>query len=349
MSTVTFKRIATNVKAGWEEILNCWLLIRFGEHVFPGISNAEVEFWASCPPHKSEKDLEGEGVVLVGKRYTPAMVAKKLGLDEYPVLKELFESAVKQDADHPGSKFDLRGMAELMYETGRSDDDVLRWTIEALDAIYVDAMGYFDGAYADSFNARSYKIEAGKQPSMLTVGVSDSPMYAQFAFSPYGARAGAVVQQKSNGSTLIHIRNASGIEIKEVAKLVRVEEMKASRRIPSGDWRAYVAEGVHDGWDLFPEAGVLINDSESDTRTLTKLPLEKIEELVQIGANPSAFERLRGDQCRRGCCSSTPDNPCSWDDWKLQRCHAIRQKMAAAKKSAPPRHTDRRFAAGSNR
>ena len=326
---------------------------QIGEHVFPGASTAEIEFWKSLPVGKTSEDLEKEGILLVGigggrfdehasatterksKHCAATLVAAAIGLDEDPALKELLSFTAQRDLTLSGTTFDLSGMIKLMYAAGRNDMTVWQWAFDALEAIYDNAMKFFEGAASDFVNAKVYKVDVGKEkPLTFAVGVSDSRQFAKFARSSYGARAGLVIQQKSAGNVLIQTQGYLKINLRDAAKLIRIEEMKTVGRTPPRDEEAFRAEGKIEGcdeWYFLPAANMLLNESSTHEFPPTKLPLTRIEELVQIGVNPNAFERMRSGQCKRGFCSSTEYNPCSWYDWNLGRCRAVRQKEQAIK------------------
>lgn len=342
---MTYKVIATHNQCHLDEMAGIWLLRRFGDISFAGISEARVEFWGQMPEGKTPKEFESEGILLIGigggrfdehpcadggrkkDECAITLIAKELGLDEDPALRSLIEFVCKRDLTLTGSPFDLHAMIKTFYSAGRDDMTVWEWVFAALEAIYEQSLKFFEGAATDFQSAEIRDVQIGGRKTKLAIGVSDSREFAKFARSAHGCRAGIVIQRNSAGNVHVQTRNNLGINLLDTAQMIRIEEILAQGKVVSNDWEYLRREGTLPecpAWHFSSEGKMLLNGSTTHVKEPTRLPLDRIAELVQIGINPQAFEKNRAAQCQQGNCTSTSKNPCPWYGWGLHRCRRIR-------------------------
>src|SRR5437899_1122629 len=103
------RTIAIFPKIQPDTVAAVFLLKKYGEARFPGISDAEVAYWTTTPPGKTAAQFEDEGVLLIdlaGSRFdhhrddhgrktecASSLVAKFLGVDARPELRKLLTYA----------------------------------------------------------------------------------------------------------------------------------------------------------------------------------------------------------------------------------------------------------------
>jgi hypothetical protein len=349
-------KFATHQNPHLDEIVGIWLLARFGEFMFPGAETAPVEFWDGIPEGKTGASLEREGYVLVGigggrfdehpfqgtdrkeGECAATLVAKTLGLDEDPTLLPLLKFTAERDLNFSGGAFDLHGVIKTMYKVGRPNEDVWKWAFDAIEAVYDQNLAFFETAGTDFRNATVSRIRNSKGSVTLAVGRSDSLDFAKFARSPHGCRAGIVIQQNSSGNVTVQTDQRLNMKLIDTAQILRIEEYKASDGRPPRDWKTFWVAMGSDGtvpevpeWYFFPEAKMLLNGSATTSAPPTKLPLERVSELVQIGINHKSFEPAHAQECQAGKCTSSLGNPCPWFAWGLHRCRLVRFQMANPK------------------
>jgi hypothetical protein len=344
--TVTIKKIVTHVRPHLDEIMGIWMLIKFGEYLFSGIGNAMVEFWDSLPEGKTPGQLEKEGVLLIGiggGRFdehptlnaerkqdvcTTSLVAQALGLADDPALKGLLEFVRVRDLTLSGNAYDLHALIKTFYAAGRDDQMVWGWAFLALSAIYDQSISFFEEAGTDFQAATVTEISIEGKRRKIAVGNSDSMEFAKFARSPHGCRAAVVIQKNSTGQVQVHTTKFLGINLLDTACMLRVEELKKQGKRSPTNFKVLQTDGTIaecPEWHFFQTGQMLLNGSTTKTDTPpTKLSLEEISRLVQIGVNPTIFEPSRETMCKQGKCTSSSRNPCSWYGWGLQRCRKIR-------------------------
>lgn len=351
-----FTRIVTHVQPYLDDIAGIWLLLKFGASAFPGIDKALVEFWTSMPEGRTPKDLERDGILLVGigggrfdehssadgrrkgNNSSLTLIAKELYLDEDPALQPLFNFILKRDSKLVGSSFDLHGLTKTMYSARRDDMTVWKWVFEILEAIYAQNLGFFEQAGTDLQSAKVSRVPTANNGSaILVVGNSDSREFSKYARSSHGRSAGIVIQRNSSGSVQVQTYVRSGINLIDTVQIIRTEEMKVAGKKISFGWEHLGSDGTISEcpeWHYAAEGQMLLNGSATHKKPPTKLPLERISELVQIGINPKAFEPTRKSKCQQGVCSSTEQSPCPWHGWELYRCRRVRHGMWQTTRSA---------------
>ena len=69
MKDIIYKYIVTHSRPHLDEIAAIWILRKFGEQTFPGISTAQLIFWETggqTPDGRSSQEYDNEGYLLLG-------------------------------------------------------------------------------------------------------------------------------------------------------------------------------------------------------------------------------------------------------------------------------------------
>lgn len=358
-----FHTLLTHSGPHLSDIVAIWLLKKFGDEKFPGVSTAKVEYWSGgsqSPNLRSSEKCEQDGILLIGigggrfdehptvngKRKEgeceATLVAKELGLEDDPVLKQVLHPILKfalandtKGAAHP---FDLASLTQLLHRQYPNEPErVMEWVLMGLEAKYQAQMQFFTAAQEEFEQAAEIEEVPGPNGHKLTVVTiaSDNESAHSFARSDFGGRATIVILKKSSGNVQIFTnkkhRMRYRLTLVDVAKMIRLAEQRAKGKVLTADWNVLASGEVVEGaeeWYFHEKMQALLNGSLSHPETPpTKLSLEKIREIVRIGINPKAFESERSPDCLRGMCTSKPGNPCSWYNWGLRRCRSIRFEM----------------------
>ncbi len=103
-----------------DTLLALFLLKRFGEAKFPGVKEAQVEFWTKLPEGKKAEELEKDGYILIdigesifdhhrqreGEKVSQCVseiVAAYLGVQDEPALKKILAYAKRDDLEGKGT------------------------------------------------------------------------------------------------------------------------------------------------------------------------------------------------------------------------------------------------------
>jgi hypothetical protein len=159
---VEYHTIITHVFPDLDSVVCCWLLKRFGNSKYPGISNAKVKFVSAglLPNGESPDKLEAQGILTVDTgggrldthgnkkdidKSAALLVAQDLGIDKEDNLKQILEFTVAQDTKGTSfiSKdpiFHMLGIVYLFHGLNMVYDPdyskVMEACIKVMDLIY---------------------------------------------------------------------------------------------------------------------------------------------------------------------------------------------------------------------
>lgn len=261
------------------------------------------------------------------------LAAKALGIDEDPALELILKYVKTQDLKGGDGPFGLSSLSKLIMSF--SPEEAISWVVTALEAKYKEQLNFFSKTKSE-FESKGDITEVsfnGGKIKIVTIKSDDSLM-SKFARSKYGCGAGVVIQVNSQGQVVISTSHRYGLNLIDVARIIRYEEQKADGQVEITDWNELSKEGTIDGvgrWYFDANGKALMNGSLTHPEVpATKLTLAQIGELVRIGIL-YCFPTARKSRCEAGVCSSTLKDKCSWYCWGLTRCRQIRYQMSNKK------------------
>ena len=352
-----YHTIITHKRPHLDEISAIWLLRKFGDSKFPGVSIAKIEYWSggNAPDGRNAEEYEKDGILLLGvgggrfdehpnadegrKKDECAftLVAKSLEVYDDLALERIIKFVTNNDLRGSIQPFDLAGIIRSYQEQNSDNQEAItQWISFGLDVAYEKQRLFV--ATEKEFK-QAAKIEEipgpnGKTLKMVTI-VSDNEQMAQFARSEQGCKAAIVIQKNTAGNVAILTSQKFGLALFDVARMIRLAEQLRKGKIVTADWKTLSSEGKIDGaeeWFFHHKLQALLNGSLTAPDTPpTKIPLDVIGETVRVGLNPDSFEPERAEDCKSGICTSTPSNSCPWYAWGLVRCRAIRWAMKQPK------------------
>lgn len=349
-----FQTILTHSLPHCDEICALWILRKFGEEKFPGISEARIVFCEDMPLDKTPEEYEREGVILLGVgggRYdehpttngverkqgdcAATLIAKSLGVENDPVLEKILKFVTANDLKSAGHPFDIAHLATLLY--GRypnQPEKVIGWVVEGLEAKYHEQLNFFTAtkeAYEELAQVEEIAAPGGRILKMVTV-VSDDDQVGKYARSIHGANAAVVIQKRSTGNVQVYTNKRFGITMYDVAQMLRYEEQRLKGVFQTTNWKDLGVEGKVKGaeeWFFHYGGQMLLNGSLTVKGVPpTCIPLDQIQKIVRIGVDPRSFEGNHSIECKQGRCTSTRVNSCEWFAWGLHRCRKMRFNMA---------------------
>lgn len=353
--TRKFDTIVTHERPHLDEYLAIFLLRKFGEEKFPGISETKIIYWNSggqVPDARSANDYEKEGALLVGigggrfdehptvdgeckeGECAATLVAKALGIADDPSLEKILKFAVNNDLKAAAHPFDLAYVAKVMHQQYPNNPEiVMDWVMTGLEAKYHEQASFFNETKKEFDKVAEIEVipcPRGKMLKMATI-ISDNEQMSKFARSVCGGNIAIIIQKKSSDNVQIYTNRQYGLTLYDVAQILRLTEQEAKGKIVTKEWKALASEGKVEGAEewFFHHAGqMLLNGSLTATGVPpTKLSLEQVKEIVRIGINPNVFESNFSDKCKKGICASTMKKQCPWYKYGLHRCREIRFEM----------------------
>ncbi len=347
-----FHTLVTHERPHFDEIVAFWLLRKFGETIFLGISTAKVVFWATgggTPDGRSAEEWERDGFLPIGigggrfdehpstgngrkeGECAATLVAKAIGVHENPALELLLKYVLDNDTKGAGHPMDIAHLATLLYQLYPDNPEkVMEWVTEGIETKYREQLDFWIGTreeYERVAETEEIACLEDRTLQMVTV-VSDSEQMNKFARFQGAA---VVIQKRSTGNVQIFTNKKFGLVLEDVAQMLRLAEQEAKGEVVTTEWHELATEGKVPGaeeWFFHEKLQALLNGSSTAKDVPpTSLPLEVIQEAVRIGLNPSVFEPEHAYDCRRGICTATARTPCPWYSWGLHRCRKIRYDM----------------------
>lgn len=280
-----------------------YLLLRYGNEKFPGISDAKLFFWdsSSDPDAETLKKWNKEGSLLIDVAggefdhhinggFSSLLVARYLGIEEYPEMKAILEYLREDDNHGLHNKFgDLAHIVKMMY---KQNVDVQK--IFDLVFLALNSMVYFDDEAKKEFDAKAkiYKVKRGKNKMKVAVIESDSQNVAKYGMQ--NERIGVVIQRRPTGHVIIFTNNIFKIDLRDVIGAIRKKELELrGKEIP--DIRILKKEGKHPDvqhWYYHGSLNAILNGSDalSDTPP-TKLDFNEIIDIVLFSVSTDYPEK----------------------------------------------------------
>lgn len=344
--------IVTHTKPHLDEIAAWWLLKKFGQE-FPGVKDARIVFVEAGSRDyrdRTAEECEKDGILMLGigggrfdehpnggnsrkeDECAATLIAKTLGIEDDPALGRILRFVFNVDTKPCKQPFDLAKMVEDMHEAYPDDPEmVMKWAVQGLEAVYRQQVRFLSNAQALDEGAITFEVfEGPNSPIKLAIARSDNPEASKFARSADGGGADIVIQRQSSGNTQIFINRKSGkgvVSLRDLARMVRIEEQNLKGKFLIRDWNLLAIEGKVEGaeeWYYHPGGEILLNGSLTAPNVPpTRISLEQLVEFTKI-AFSGDFEPSRAVVCRQGRCGSTPQNPCPWYGWGLDRCRRLR-------------------------
>ena len=170
--------IITHENPHLDELVAAWLLKKFGESRYPGISEAPVDFWErGIDPPQDLYDMEKNGAIFLGmfggrfddhadmkegkQECCTTLVVKHLGLEDNPALAKLVQFVFKTDTKPCAQPFDLSSVVKSLNKKHKAEK-VWMWASIALEALYEEQCEFFRDAAAGRGNRHGRFRDAGR-------------------------------------------------------------------------------------------------------------------------------------------------------------------------------------------
>ncbi|MEO8066003.1 MAG: hypothetical protein ABI643_04110 [Candidatus Doudnabacteria bacterium] len=307
-----------------------FLLQNFGEEKFPGIKQANLEFWMELPAEKTLDQLEQEGYILIDlgnskfdhhrlgpentKISTAHIVAQYLEIEERPDLQKMLEFARRDDLEGMGTiskdtidrTFGLSGLLTTLNKAlPNSSQKILDVILPLLTAHLLEENKRHELMPREYQELKSIgKIkeftatQLGKHLKIIYVE-SDNPGLAGYLRSR-AVGADLVIQKASTGHVNFVSRQQTKLQMKKMARLIKLlEAQKNGITLPIDSPEELERPGRTDKlahWFYDSRANTIQNGGLSPQGIpATKLTYDDIEQLVKDGLNIQREERFTKD------------------------------------------------------
>lgn len=252
----TIHTIASFAKPQPDTIAAIFLLKKFGEVEFPGVTDAQLELWTQLPDGKTADELEADGYLLIdlgGARFdhhnhlengrptkcASELVAQALGLTDDPALKKLLAYARRDDLEGKGTispdpldrAFGLSGLITNLNKTYAHDlVAVINLVLAMFEAHYEEEEKRTKIMPAEwkelvrTGRAQQWWITRGADKLRAVVVPTDNHSFSGFLRAYF--HFDIIVSRKSSGHVNIVTNQAKQIPLAPVAALLREFEFR---------------------------------------------------------------------------------------------------------------------------
>lgn len=343
-----FTEIPTHKKPHIEEIAAILLLQRFGSRLFPGIDTAKVVFWEAgyqTPGNKSWEDLNKAGIFpaigcggsifdehpnqsrpRIEGECSLTLVIKALGLEDELWLEKVIRYCLVTDLKGGSHPYEAGNIIKLINDEWFDKDPQYAFNLckQIVNVMFNDQIRFFNEA-GKGYKACSEVYDGYHNRRKITVVsmVTDDTNMPKYARSKHGDLADVVIKKDSLGHIHISARKQSNINFDDVISLIRIEEMriKLSKQNIEGKPEVLKAGGTIAAvpeWHYEPTHPAIFNGTKTATeKPATKIPFERIIELVMLGLNEKMFHSNHYRKCITGYCAG---KVCPLFDAHLSRC-----------------------------
>lgn len=303
-----YHTIVTHKHPHPDEVLGIICLRKWGNDKYPGIEDANVEFWdagVTTPDGKSWKEWHRKGYLLVGvggscfdehttngrKKETCAalLIAEDLGIDREMWMKKTLDYVVSNDLKGGNNPFDIAAMIRLANEQwfDTNPQETLDFAIQMLMLKLNDQRNFFI-TVADEFNEYA-KVTIINYDGKKIKGAfieSDNTKMGAYARSEFGGFCDIVVVRNQKGNVII-TTNKRPIDLSNVICGLRDCEAKIKgKKVPFDQLTAGGTSLNAEEWYYDVQANQILNGSKSassvppskiKTETLKRIILDRLE------------------------------------------------------------------------
>jgi len=333
-----------------EEIFSILLLRVYGKEKYPGVDTAKIVFVdasndlckhndealyigiSSDGPEGSKFDEHPRAGQDRKKGHSAAsLVAIDLGIQDLPEIRELLKAVTDEDL-HGGAKFlDLASCVKILYDN-LEPMQVIDWATVALQGRLNEQKNLHDQKNVEEFNrlVKTTEISHASKPVKIGVIETNNPLAGKCS-RMQGYKI--LIQKDLDGHVQILPRKHDRIEMRDVVRLLRLEEDEIAGKSVRCDWKDLEGENCSKSplWYLHPEGGFVMNGSRTHKGVpVTAIPLERILHLVVLALDDKAEHRA----CK--VCTHDPKATgvlrfsCPLYQAGLLHCRQVRYKEAEA-------------------
>lgn len=313
---VRISRIVLPTRPQPDTLVAIFMLKRFGEAKFPGISAAVIDFWQVVPEGESAESLEQKGVLLIDlgagmfdhhplppKTATASsLVAKELGIAEDPALTKLLAYAERDDfwgkgtvSDDPIDRaFGLSAIVAALNKNFVKDPGhVVDVVLPLIAAHYEEEhrrANQLPAEFQEKMSRGEVDVFEVKQRGKKLKGAmltSESPGMAGYLRSGDGKKFDVVAIWLPSGHVNILTRPVKHIDLRSLAVLLRLQEADKTGRELDGNPRALAKTGRLPGipeWYYDPATNSIQNGGLNPKEvTPTKIPKDELLHILKLG------------------------------------------------------------------
>ncbi len=257
-----------------------------------------------------------------------------MGLADQEVFRKLLSYSLNADTQPNLGFMDLEAIVKLYNNNYPNDPQKsIDVTLMLLGEYYTQQKRFIDVVVKDEYDLK-IQVEGVKgvsdQPLLFGYIESDSMETVAYARSDHGGRINVLIKFGEEGTQIYFdprkkLRKAA----LDIICALRSEE----GNLGNIAWKDLAIGGQISNKDCWygvtradGEVTIVANGTKTHARPKSKIPYERIVEIVRICIS-GGFERSRQTDCENNICSSTRANPCPWYGLGMARCRSVRHQQ----------------------
>lgn len=322
MGASHYTKIVLPTRSQPDTIVAIFLLKKFSESHFPGIKEAEINFWQVVPEGETEETLDRQGIILIdlgGGRFdhhsartkTTAsnLIAEYLGVNEDPALAKLLEYAERDDFFGKGTisndpldrAFGLSALiAALNKSLVKTPGRVVEIILPLLVAHYNeevkrahDLPKEFEEKLAAG-EAETFEVKQRDKKLKVVIITSESASLAGYLRSKSGGGFDVVAQWLPSGHVNILTRPTKRVDLRSLAALIRLEEAKHAGRdlqMQIRDLARFARINEVPEWYYDPATNSMQNGGLNPKEiSPTKIPKKDFKRILELGLSEKLWD-----------------------------------------------------------
>ncbi len=322
MDASPYTKIVLPTRSQPDTLVAIFILKKLGEGRFPGIKEAEIDFWQTMPDGETTESLDKKGIILIdlgGGRFdhhevrpqTTAsnLITEFLGIKEDPALAKLLEYAERDDFFGKGTistdpidrAFGLSALvAALNKSLVKNPARVVEIIMPLLVAHYneevkraYDLPREFEEKLAKG-EAETFEVKQRDKKLKVVITISESGSMAGYLRSKSGGAFDVVAQWLPSGHVNILTRPTKRVDLRSLAALVRLEETKhAGRELEMSirDLARFARIKEVPEWYYDPATNSLQNGGLNPKEIPpTKIPKKDLRRILELGLSEKLWD-----------------------------------------------------------
>lgn len=325
----TIKTIIIPGNLSFEIVLAHWVLKKFGEQTFPGISSASVKVRKSKAA-KNPEEFSMVGELSNGEKSIVETAIKKCRCGNDAALKRIMRSCFY-------GKIGPIVLAAEHVVASLTPLKAVEWVSIMLDAVYEENWKFYP---SDEYLSRlkgallmQNALQIGEAPVEREITFR-SPTFGDLKMAYVASSQPSEMRQETDLQVSLNPADCSVVimcrfSARDIIKILRVEELKKAK-IYRAETRSGIAfEGIHPDapqWS-YEKMGDAVEHyhviTTGVTTPLSSLSIGEILSLVRFAID-DRFDFERRSYCSKSYCVSTAQDPCPWYHLMLNKCCIIR-------------------------
>lgn len=304
-----------------DTLVAIFILKKFGDEKFPGIKEAQVDFWQIVPEGENEESLDKKGVVLIdlgggrfdhhafkGKVTASDLIVNHLAVSDDPALAKLLEYARRDDFFGKGTvstdPIDRAfGLSAIIAHLNKS---LIKNPARVVDIIMPILVAHYNEesrrtkelpqefeAKLKSGEAETFEVKQRDKKLKVVVINSESGSLAGYLRSQGGGKFDVVAQWLPSGHVNILTRPTKRIDLRSLAALLRVEEATcAGKELEMGvrDLARFGRIKEVPEWYYDPATNSIQNGGLNPKEVLpTKISRDSFKKVLELGLSEKAW------------------------------------------------------------